>query len=59
MRWGDFKPKLADALVAHLEPIQVCGRGRGAARWVASMRFSLVIRRKRLTVLESFGVFAV
>uniref|UniRef100_A0A7R9V1U2 tryptophan--tRNA ligase n=1 Tax=Chlamydomonas euryale TaxID=1486919 RepID=A0A7R9V1U2_9CHLO len=22
MRWGDFKPKLADALVAHLEPIQ-------------------------------------
>ena len=22
MRWGDFKPRLADALVAHLEPIQ-------------------------------------
>ena len=23
MRWGDFKPKLADALIAHLDPIQV------------------------------------
>lgn len=22
MRWGDFKPRLADALVAHLQPIQ-------------------------------------
>ncbi len=22
MRWGDFKPKLADALVEHLRPIQ-------------------------------------
>ena len=23
LRWGDFKPRLADALVAHLEPIQI------------------------------------
>ena len=22
MRWGEFKPLLADALVAHLDPIQ-------------------------------------
>lgn len=22
MRWGDFKPRLADAVVAHLQPIQ-------------------------------------
>jgi tryptophanyl-tRNA synthetase len=22
MRWGEFKPRLADALVAHLQPIQ-------------------------------------
>ena len=22
LRWGDFKPRLADALVAHLQPIQ-------------------------------------
>ena len=22
LRWGDFKPRLADALIAHLEPIQ-------------------------------------
>ena len=22
MRWGDFKPRLADAMVAHLQPIQ-------------------------------------
>lgn len=22
LRWGDFKPRLADALVAHLTPIQ-------------------------------------
>ncbi len=29
MRWGEFKPLLADALVAHLDPIQkrcyICG----------------------------------
>lgn len=23
MRWGDFKPVLTDAIIAHLEPIQV------------------------------------
>lgn len=22
MRWGDFKPRLADAVVAHLAPVQ-------------------------------------
>ena len=37
MRWGDFKPKLADALVAHLQPIQVrecvcAGAGAGAGK---------------------------
>lgn len=26
MRWGDFKPVLADATIAHLEPIQVLHR---------------------------------
>lgn len=26
MRWGDFKPILADATIAHLEPIQVQSR---------------------------------
>ena len=32
LRWGDFKPRLADALVAHLQPIQVRGeQGGGAA----------------------------
>lgn len=48
MRWGDFKPKLADALVAHLEPIQVCGRGSRAVRWVASRCALLSYCRKRL-----------
>jgi len=28
MRWGDFKPVLTDATIAHLEPIQVLGRAR-------------------------------
>jgi hypothetical protein len=24
MRWGDFKPVLAEAIIDHLAPIQVC-----------------------------------
>ena len=30
MRWSDFKPLLADAIVAHLEPIQRRARAHTA-----------------------------
>ncbi len=33
MKWGDFKPRLADALVNHLQPIQVKREGGHTREW--------------------------
>lgn len=37
MRWSDFKPVLADAVIAHLEPIQKCA-GEGCPKDLSSLR---------------------